>query len=81
MDGTILFLSLFLFIFTFYSCVHEGGALSTIVKDFRENHTDTTVLFTVSVVPGTCLLSSHFLRKLLSSISSYIIRLISCNMI
>ena len=29
-----------------------GGAVSTIVKDFRENHTDTTVLFTVTVVPG-----------------------------
>lgn len=29
-----------------------GGAISTIVKDFKENHTDTTVLFTVTVVPG-----------------------------
>ena len=38
-----LLLLLFLFL---------GGAISTIVKDFRENHTDTTVLFTVTVVPG-----------------------------
>lgn len=29
-----------------------GGAVSLIVKDFKENHTDTTVLFTVSLTPG-----------------------------
>jgi DNA topoisomerase-2 len=29
-----------------------GGAVSVIVKDFKENHTDTTVRFTVTVVPG-----------------------------
>jgi hypothetical protein len=29
-----------------------GGAVSLIVKDFKENHTDTTVLFTVTLTPG-----------------------------
>lgn len=37
-----------------YDCVigYLAGAVHSIVKDFRENHTDTTVLFTVTVVPG-----------------------------
>ena len=37
-----------------YDCViaYSAGAVHSIVKDFRENHTDTTVLFTVTVVPG-----------------------------
>lgn len=29
-----------------------GGAVSLIVKDFKENHTDTTVLFTVTITQG-----------------------------
>lgn len=37
-----------------YNCSigYSAGAVHSIVKDFRENHTDTTVLFTVTVVPG-----------------------------
>ena len=49
------FISTYLFVlinFFLLLLLFLGGAVSTIVKDFRENHTDTTVLFTVTVVPG-----------------------------